>query len=193
MVCWFYQVDRMWKSFMENKMAKTRITLGGGAIESPLISLFCQKISVREGKLNKKSCEKAENQESCLTRFGTYPIINISKDFNTFNINAYFYFVKYKILKKYMLLFSFCFGDAKRNKVTKKEKRRLRYALTVNSCNISFKKETGCAFYGVRGRCAPPEPPSKATKSLRHRYAPQNSRVQFVAPQGLAPQGFVQC
>ena len=112
-----------------------------------------------------------------------------------------------------MLLFSFCFGDAKRNKVTKKEKRRLRCALTVNLCNILFKKETGCAFYGVRGlrpclnldvsfwACklkangvgAPPEPPSKATKSLRRRYAPQNSRVQFIAPQGLAPQGFAQC
>ena len=132
--------------------------------------------------------------------------------------------MKYKIFKKYMLLFSvlkflnaqkfrlmplrasqlkffapqtyvcpkfrFCFGDAKRNKVTKKEKRRLRSALTVKLCNILFKKETGCAFYGVRGRCAPPEPPSKATKSLRRRYAPQNSRVQFIAPQGLAPQGF---
>ena len=49
-----------------------------------------------------------------------------------------------------MLLFSFCFGDAKRNKVTKKEKRRLRYALTVNSCNISFKINTGFAFKKVR-------------------------------------------
>ena len=104
-----------------------------------------------------------------------------------------------------MLLFSFCFGDAKRNKVTKKEKRRLSSALTVNLCNISFKKETGCAFNKVRwAQAAPlkplaksgalaPEPPSKATKSLRRRYAPQNSRVQFVAPQGLTPQGFAQC
>jgi len=213
---------------MENETAKIRTTVGGRGIDSLLNSLFCQKISVREGKLNKKSCEKAENQESCLTRFGIYPIINISKGFNTFNINVYFYFVKYKIFKKYMLLFSvlkflnaqkfrlmplrasqlkffapqtyvcpkfrFCFGDAKKKKTEpKEEKTAPRYALTVNFCNILFKKETGCAFYGVRGRCAPPEPPSKATKSLRRRYAPQNSRVQFVAPQGLTPQGFAQC
>ena len=188
--------------------------------------------------------------------FGICPIINISKGFNTFNINVYFYFVKYKILKKYMLLFSvlkflnaqkfrlmplrasqlkffapqtyvcpkfrFCFGDAKRNKVTKKEKRRLRSALTVNLCNISFKKETGYAFYGVRGlrpclnldvsfwACklkangvgAPPEPPSKATKSLRRRYAPQYHgkslsrqvcRLCLYALQGLTPQGLAQC
>ena len=59
-----------------------------------------------------------------------------------------------------MLLFSFCFGDAKRNKVTKKEKRRPRSALTENQSVVLIKKETGCAFYGVRGRCAPPEPPS---------------------------------
>ena len=58
-----------------------------------------------------------------------------------------------------MLLFSFCFGDAKRNKVTKKEKRRLRSALTENQSVVLIKKETGCAFYGVRGRCAPPPNP----------------------------------
>ena len=62
-----------------------------------------------------------------------------------------------------MLLFSFCFGDAKRNKVTKKEKRRLRYALTVNSCNISFKKETGFAFKKVRwAQAAPLKPLAKS-------------------------------
>ena len=147
--------------------------------------VLCEKSNKQLNKLKIKFSKKAKKQASCRTRFGICPIINISKGFNTFNINVYFYFVKYKIFKKYMLLFSvlkflnaqkfrlmplrasqlkffapqtyvcskfrFCFGDAKRNKVTKKEKRRLRSALTVNLCNISFKKETGCAFYGVRG------------------------------------------
>ena len=59
--------------------------------------------------------------------------------------------------------FRFCFGDAKRNKVTKKEKRRLRSALTVNLCNISFKKETGCAFNKVRwAQTAPLKPLTKS-------------------------------
>ena len=83
------------------------------------------------------------------------------------------------------------FAQALSYNLGKEEKTAPRSALTVNLCNISFKKETGCAFYGVRGRCALPEPPSKATKSLRRRYAPQNSRVQFVAPQGLTPLEFV--
>jgi len=43
------------ENLMENKMAKTRIILGGGAIESPLNSLFCQKISVHDENFNQKS------------------------------------------------------------------------------------------------------------------------------------------
>ncbi len=43
---------------MENKMAKTRITVGG--IDSSLSSPGCQKISVREGKVNKKICENVQ-------------------------------------------------------------------------------------------------------------------------------------
>ena len=57
-----------------------------------------------------------------------------------------------------MLLFSFCFGDAKRNKVTKKEKRRPRSALTENQSVVLIKKETGCAFTGSGDAALPPNP-----------------------------------
>ena len=46
---------------MENKMAKTRMTVGGGAIESPLNFLFSQKISVREENFNQKSKNPFKN------------------------------------------------------------------------------------------------------------------------------------
>ena len=62
-----------------------------------------------------------------------------------------------------MLLFSFCFGDAKRNKVTKKEKRRPRSALTENQSVVLIKKETGCAFNKVRwAQTAPLKPLAKS-------------------------------
>ena len=157
----FTKMTESRKVFMENKMTKTRMTVE--EIDSPLNSLFSQKISVHDKNFNQEPENNTKIKPSCRTRFGICPIINISKDFNTFNINVYFYFVKYKIFKKYMLLFSFCFGDAKRNKVTKKEKRRLRSALTVNLCNISFKKETGCAFNKVRwAQAAPLKPLAKS-------------------------------
>jgi len=78
--------------------------------------------------------------------FGIYPIINISKGFNTFNLSVHF------------LLFWTC--DAKKKKTEPKEEKTAP-TLRPNRKSVLFlfKKETGCAFYGVRGRCAPPEPP----------------------------------
>jgi len=209
---------------MENKTAKTRIILGGGAIASPLNFLFSQKISVRDEKLNQKSknpfknlavmlnlfqhlinkhslkkdlcllqsnedgqmlkqvqhdkslmfgwgvlsdnddkrLNKLINQEpennakiklSCRTRFGIYPINDGNNKFDIF------YF---KILT--FIFFFFGLATQKRRKQNqKKKKRRLRYALTVNLCNISFKKETGCAFNKVRwAQAAPLKPLTKS-------------------------------
>jgi len=64
-----------------------------------------------------------------------------------------------------MFIFFF-FGLAtqkRRKRNQKKKKRRLRYALTVNSCNISYKKETGFAFNRVRwAQAAPLKPLAKS-------------------------------
>ena len=54
---------------MENKMAKTRMTVGGGAIESPLNFLFSQKISVREENFNQKSKNPFKNLAVILNLF----------------------------------------------------------------------------------------------------------------------------
>ena len=54
---------------MENKMAKTRITLGGGAIDSPLNFSVGQKISVREGNFNQKSSKLFKNLAVILNLF----------------------------------------------------------------------------------------------------------------------------
>jgi len=53
---------------MENKMAETRIILGG-AIESPLNFLFSQKISVREENFNQKSKNPFSNLVVILNLF----------------------------------------------------------------------------------------------------------------------------
>ena len=54
---------------MENKTAKTRITLGGGAIDSPLNSLFGQKISVLGKNFNQKSKNPFSNLAVILNLF----------------------------------------------------------------------------------------------------------------------------
>ena len=54
---------------MENKTAKTRITLGGGAFESPLNSLFGQKISVHDENFNQKSKKPFKNLAVMLNLF----------------------------------------------------------------------------------------------------------------------------
>ncbi len=69
---------------MENKTPKTRNILGGGAIDSPIKSPECQKISVRDEKLKIKSSKKAKKQTSCRTRFGICPASGCSQGFILF-------------------------------------------------------------------------------------------------------------
>jgi len=54
---------------MENKMAETRIILGGGAFESPLNFLFSQKISVLGKNFNQKSKNPFSNLAVMLNLF----------------------------------------------------------------------------------------------------------------------------
>ena len=54
---------------MENKMAKTRITLGGGAIDSPLNFSVGQKISVLGKNFNQKSKNPFKNLSVMLNLF----------------------------------------------------------------------------------------------------------------------------
>ena len=96
------------KVFMENKMAKTRVAVGG-AIDSPRNSLFGQKISVHDKNFNQEPENNAKIKPSCRTRFGICPIINISKGFNAFNLSVHF------------LLF--WTGDAKKKKTEPKEEK----------------------------------------------------------------------
>ena len=55
------------KVFMENKMTKTRMTVE--EIDSPLNSLFGQKISVREENFNQKSKNPFSNLDVMLNLF----------------------------------------------------------------------------------------------------------------------------
>ncbi len=57
------------ENFMEYKTAKTRIILGGGAIASPLNSLFGQKISVHDENFNQKSKNPFKNLAIMLNLF----------------------------------------------------------------------------------------------------------------------------
>jgi len=54
---------------MDNKTAKTRIILGGGAIDSPLNFSVGQKISVCDEKLNQKSKNPFKNLAVILNLF----------------------------------------------------------------------------------------------------------------------------
>ena len=71
--------------------------------------VLCETINKQLNKLKIKASKKAKKQASCRTRFGIYPIINISKGFNTFNLSVHF------------LLF--WTGDAKKKKTEPKEEK----------------------------------------------------------------------
>ena len=102
--------------------------------------VLCETSNKQLNKLKIKASKKAKKQASCRTCFGIYPINDGNNKFDIF------YF---KILT--FIFFFFGLATQKRRKQNqKKKKRRLRSALTVNLCNISFKKETGCAFNKVR-------------------------------------------
>jgi len=54
---------------VRNKTAKTRMTVGGGVIDSLLNSLFCQKISVHDENFNQKSSKLFKNLAVILNLF----------------------------------------------------------------------------------------------------------------------------
>ena len=63
-----YLTDRKGDKNVRNKTAKTRMVVRG-AIDSPLNSLFGQKISVRDGKFNQKSKNPFKNLAVMLNLF----------------------------------------------------------------------------------------------------------------------------
>ena len=69
----FAKMTESRKVFMENKMTKTRMTVE--EIDSPLNSLFSQKISVQGGNFNQKSKNSFNNLAVMLNLFPLLPRI----------------------------------------------------------------------------------------------------------------------
>ena len=199
-------------------MAKTRIILGGGAIESPLNFLFCQKTSVREENFNQKSKNPFKNLAIILNLF--QHLIN-----------------KHRLTKDLCLLTSCedgqmlkqvqhdeCFTlvqvvlcetinkqlNKLKIKASKKAKKqascRTRFGICPeNGCSECFKlfvnrkifnkfvSSLRCLFVRYQNKFGM-TPDCSGVKTCTAYGKCQSGRVRrFGAPQGLAPQGFVQC
>ena len=204
---------------MENKMAKTRIILGGGTIESPLNFLFCQKISVCEGKLNKKSKNPFSNLAVILNLF--QHLINkhrLTKDLclltscevgqmlKQVQHDECFTLVQVVLCEKSNKQLNKLINQEPENNAKIKPSCRTRFGIyPENGCSECFKlfvnrkifnkfvSSLRCLFVRCRNKFGM-TPNISGVKACTAYGKCQSGRVRrFDAPQGLTPQGFMQC
>ena len=164
-----YLTDRKGDKNVRNKTAKTRMVVRG-AIDSPLNSLFGQKISVRDGKVNKKSNKKTKKHASC--RSYRYRRQERSSSRTRQVCSQLVFSASVKKLR------ACCFGIYLENEYSEG------FSLFFNKKIFNkLVSSLRCLLVRCRNKFG-----------MTFDYGGDSSRVRrFDAPQGLTPQGLAQC